>query len=317
MLPDNIKISDFTLIKIVGTGTFSIVYLAKYNENGVLYALKKISKDKYGENVEREVKVMQRLKHPFIVSVEGFFQTDNHFFIVTEYIDGMELFYFLKDIKKEKPYLLSRNNYQLTRSIASQIILALEFMHNNDFVHLDIKPENILINRYGYVKIVDFGFARKLNTNVKNEYGTLYRTDKIEGTIEYLSPEMLRKYYGKCSDIWALGILILEISSNISLFNGMNKQQILKTLKKCQTQNLIPNTLHSTIKDLLIHIFKFPADRYSVNKIKKHSFFKNVDWVNVLMRTEKLYDFEFPKIKDNEIKEEYLFNQLSLGTGKI
>ena len=91
MLPDNTKISDFTLIKILGTGTFSIVYLAKYNENGVLYALKKISKDKYGENVEREVKVMQRLKHPFIVSVEGFFETDNHFFIVTEYIDGMEL----------------------------------------------------------------------------------------------------------------------------------------------------------------------------------------------------------------------------------
>jgi len=311
MLPDSTKINDFTLIKILGTGTFSIVYLAKYNENGVLYALKKISKDKYGENVEREVKVMQRLKHPFIVSVEGFFETVNHFFIVTEYIDGMELFYFLKDIKKEKPYLLSRNNYQLTRSIASQIVLALEFMHNNDFVHLDIKPENILINRYGYVKIVDFGFARKLNTNIKNEYGTLYRTDKIKGTIEYLSPEMLRKYYGKCSDIWALGILILELSVNIPLFDRMGKQDILNTIKKCKIGKLVPNSLQTTIKDLLVNIFKFPPDRYPINKIKKHVFFKNIDWVNVLMRTEKLYDFEFPKTKDNSgIKEEYLFNQL-------
>ena len=138
-------------------------------------------------------------------------------------------------------------------------------MHNNDFVHLDIKPENILINRLGYIKIVDFGFARRLNKNIKNEYYTLYRTDKIEGTIEYLSPEMLKKYYGKCSDIWALGILILEISSNISLFNGMNKQQILKTLKKCQTQNLIPKTLHSTIKDLLIG-----NDEFAMNNISAY-----------------------------------------------
>ena len=100
MLPDNIKINDFSLIKIVGTGTFSIVYLAKYNENGVLYALKKISKDKYGENVEREVKIMQRLKHPFIVSVEGFFQTDNHFFIVTEYIDFIFWIFFIYNFFK-------------------------------------------------------------------------------------------------------------------------------------------------------------------------------------------------------------------------
>ena len=91
----------------------------------------------------------------------------------------------------------------------------------------------------------------------------------------------------------------------------MDKQTILSTIKRCKTDKLISANLHTTIKDLLVNIFKFPPDRYSINKIKKHSFFKNVDWVNVLMRTEKLYDFEFPKTKDNsEIKEEYLFNQL-------
>jgi serine/threonine protein kinase len=139
----------------------------------------------------------------------------------------------------------------------------------------------------------------------------LYRTDKIKGTIEYLSPEMLRKYYGKCSDIWALGILILELSVNIPLFDRMGKQDILNTIKKCKIGKLVPNSLQTTIKDLLVNIFKFPPDRYPINKIKKHVFFKNIDWVNVLMRTEKLYDFEFPKTKDNSgIKEEYLFNQL-------
>ena len=314
MLPDNIKINDFSLIRILGTGTFSIVYLAKYNDNGLLYSLKKIPKHKYGENVKREVQIMQRLKHPFIVSVEGFFETENHFFIVTEYVDGMELFYFLKDIKKEKPYLLTKNNYQLTKTIISQIILALEFMHNNDFVHLDIKPENILINRLGYIKIIDFGFARRLNKNIKNEYYTLYRTDQVEGTIEYLSPEMLRKYYGKCSDIWSLGILLLELSTNKIIFENYSKESILNIIKKCKIEYIISENIPILLKNLLENIFKYPKQRYCIADIKKHKFFKNLDWVNILIRKEKIYEFELPKNRNNsgKIKEEYLINKLDI-----
>ena len=198
---------------------------------------------------------MQRLKHPFLVNVEGFFETNNHFFIVSEYIDGMELFYFLKKIKKENSYIFTKNSYQLTKLIISQIILALEFMHNNDFVHLDIKPENILINKLGYIKIVDLGFARRLNKHIKNEYHILYRTDKIEGTIEYLSPEMLKKYYGKCSDIWALGILLIELSHDKPIFCNMNKDVILDTIRKCKLNDIIPVNLPLILKDLLKNIF--------------------------------------------------------------
>ena len=317
MLPDNLKIKDFTLIKILGTGSFSVVYLARYNDNGLLYALKKIHKTKYGETVKREVEIMQRLKHPFIVNVEGFFETKNHFFIVSEYIDGIELFYFLKNVKKENPYIFTKNNYQLTKLIISQIILALEFMHNNDFVHLDIKPENILINKFGYIKIVDLGFARRLNKNIKNEYHILYRNDKIEGTIEYLSPEMLRKYYGKCSDIWALGILLIELSHDKPIFYNMNKDVILKTIQKCEIKNIIPNNLSIVLRDLLENIFKYPKKRFTVINIKTHKFFKNHDWVNILMRKDKISNVELPLIyksesdNDNDIKEEYLFNKLN------
>ena len=259
---------------------------------------------------------MQRLKHPFLVNVEGFFETNNHFFIVSEYIDGMELFYFLKKIKKENSYIFTKNSYQLTKLIISQIILALEFMHNNDFVHLDIKPENILINKLGYIKIVDLGFARRLNKHIKNEYHILYRTDKIEGTIEYLSPEMLKKYYGKCSDIWALGILLIELSHDKPIFCNMNKDVILDTIRKCKLNDIIPVNLPLILKDLLKNIFLLPKKRYTIMNIKSHKFFKNNDWVNILMRKERISNINLPIIYNDEncetdVKEEYLFNKLN------
>lgn len=122
------------------------------------------------------------------------FQDDTNLYMLLEYVVGGELFTHLRRA--------GRFTNDMTRFYASEIVLAIEYLHSKDIIYRDLKPENLLIDHQGHIKITDFGFAKKV----------VDRTWTLCGTPEYLAPEIIQsKGHGKAVDWWALGILIFEM----------------------------------------------------------------------------------------------------------
>ena len=186
---------------IIGQGAFGKVYLGELKEDKSLYAVKALKKHeviKQGmeELVDQELDLMLNLTHPFLIDLFYVFQSKSKLYFVQEFIPGGEL---------EK--LLSKEKYFSEDTIifyTAQIVMAIGYMHSNNYIHRDLKLENVLIDADGYLKIIDFGISRKVK---KNEDAKTYA-----GTADYMAPEMInRSGYDKSIDWWAVGIMMYEM----------------------------------------------------------------------------------------------------------
>jgi serum/glucocorticoid-regulated kinase 2 len=198
----NVSVEDFDFIKVIGKGYFGKVSQVKYKEDNNIFALKTLKKNKLKEakqiqHTKTERKILEFVNHPFIVSLKFAFQSDTKLYLVMDYYNGGELFYHLRKNK--------RFNEEQAKFYLAQIILAIEFLHKNKVIYRDIKPENIILDNKGYIKLTDFGLAKE---DVSDEVGT----QTFCGTPEYLAPEIIRgDKYGKSVDIWCMGILLYEM----------------------------------------------------------------------------------------------------------
>lgn len=174
-------LNDFNFISTLGTGTFGRVRLVKHRDQPeedeplALKCLKKseIIRLKQIEHVKSEKSILERINHPFIVNLKGTFQSPTHVFMLLDYACGGELFTLLR---RE-----GRFANDVALFFAVEIILAFEYLHSSDIAYRDLKPENLLIDRDGHVKITDFGFAKEVTD----------KTYTLCGTPEYLAPEII------------------------------------------------------------------------------------------------------------------------------
>ena len=169
---------QLSVVGKVGSGSFGCVYLVQ--NSGKKLALKAMEKKKLQESGHPEQSVHERkvlcsVKFPFIVEGFGHFQTRTHLYILMEYVEGCELWDILKS--KEGRAGLCTNDCLF---YLSEICITLEYLHSIDIVYRDLKLENVLIDKEGHVKLVDFGFSKKMVTS---------RT--LCGTPDYLAPEIL------------------------------------------------------------------------------------------------------------------------------
>jgi serine/threonine protein kinase len=149
---------------------------------------------KQTEHILSEKEVLSQIHHPFIVNLLKTFQDTKRLYMILEYVVGGEVFSHLRKAGKFPS--------DVAKFYAAEIILALEYLHSLDIAYRDLKPENLLLDSQGHVKITDFGFAKKVTE----------RTFTLCGTPEYLAPEIIQsKGHGKAVDWWALGILIYEM----------------------------------------------------------------------------------------------------------
>lgn len=200
-LPDtsNWQLSDLTLKETLGTGTFGRVRLCLHKSTGNYYAIKCLKKSevlrmKQVEHILAEASILGSIRHPFIVNMLKTFQDDKRLYIVLEYVVGGELFSHLRKAGKFPN--------DVAKFYAAEVILAFEYIHSMDILYRDLKPENLLLDVGGHIKITDFGFAKKVPE----------RTFTLCGTPEYLAPEIIQsKGHGKAVDWWALGILTYEM----------------------------------------------------------------------------------------------------------
>lgn len=172
---NNIKkttLKDFKILRLLGQGSFGKVYLVEYKGDSKLYAMKVLSKEQIFKmrqvnHTKNEREILEKLNNPFIVKLYFAFQSERKLYLVTEFVQGGELFQLIKSNIK-----LSEKN---TKFYSCEIIIALEYMHRKGIIYRDLKPENILIDKEGHIKLTDFGLSKTFNNrekaNILNSFG--------------------------------------------------------------------------------------------------------------------------------------------------
>lgn len=195
------------IVELLGEGGMGLVYRARQTSLDRDVAIKVIRTDhQYREAFEnrfaREAKALASLNHPNIVTVHDFGKTDDYFFLIMEFVDGINLRELLSGQKITASEALE---------IIPQICDALQYAHEKGVVHRDIKPENILVDRNGRVKIADYGLAKLINDESTSPH--LTRTHHVMGTPHYMAPEQVEKPLSvdHRADIYSLGVVIYEM----------------------------------------------------------------------------------------------------------
>ncbi len=204
----------YKLVDFLGQGGMSLVYRAVDIRTGHNVAIK-ILKSEYNEDAEflerfqREAHAAGRMSHHNIVNLLDVGTEGEFRYLVLEYISGNTL----KDIIKEKGALNPNTAIQITIRILS----ALQHAHDNGIIHRDIKPQNVLVNTHGHIKVADFGIARITNTK------TISKKDVVIGSVHYSSPEQARgSVVEATSDIYSTGIVLYEMLTGRVPFTGDN-----------------------------------------------------------------------------------------------
>ena len=234
-----VSMQDFSLLRVLGKGSFGKVMLVRKHSNGSLYAMKSLQKRKMqrmkqSQHVLTERDVVQKIRHPFLVNLCFAFQTAEKLYLVLEYKGGGDLYYWL-----QQQNTFSASRVQL---YAAELVLGLEALHAHDVIYRDMKPENLLLDMEGHVHITDFGLAKGGVSAAGEEGGT----KTLCGSPEYVAPEILKgRPHGKAVDWWSLGAVLYELLLGAPPFYHENKQQMFAQTLRAQVF-LPPDTPPST-----------------------------------------------------------------------
>ncbi|TRZ19704.1 hypothetical protein HGM15179_007437 [Zosterops borbonicus] len=203
---------SFQKVEKIGEGTYGVVYKARNKRTGQLVALKKIRLDAESEGVPstaiREISLLKELKHPNIVRLLDVIHSQKKLYIVFEYLN--------QDLKK---YMDSCQSGELPLSLVKnylyQLLQGVSFCHSHRVIHRDLKPQNLLINEAGAIKLADFGLARAFGVPLRT-----YTHEVV--TLWYRAPEILLgcRYYSTPVDIWSIGCIFAEMMTRKALFPG-------------------------------------------------------------------------------------------------
>ncbi|CAG0924471.1 unnamed protein product [Notodromas monacha] len=282
--------SDFVILAGIGSGSFGDVYLVRWHGAAVRrhVAMKVLSKEKIvGRKQVRhaieEKRLTAAMSYPFVMTLHATFQDNANLFMVMPYMPCGDLF----------AYLCSRTDMEANTAVflTAQVILGIEYLHNNDIVYRDLKPENIMMDTKGYLKIADFGFAKLVHL----------RAWTFCGTPEYIAPEIIKNVgYWKPIDWWAVGILIYELLVGRSPFHAKSDAEIFEKILECKPD--YPENLSPASRDLMQNLIVLdPTRRYGslfngVMDIKCHPWFYPYDWIPLLNQNVEA-PFTMPKKK--------------------
>lgn len=273
-------LADFVLLKVVGKGSFGKVMQVRKRDSGQVYAMKvlnkaNIVKRKQVEHTRTERSVLGRIVHPFIVGLNFAFQTPSKLYFVLDYCAGGELFFHLG---REHRFSESR-----ARFYAAQITLALEHLHSLNVIYRDLKPENVLLDQNGNVRLTDFGLSKE------NIHATDSGAKSFCGTPEYLAPEVLnRSGHGRAVDWWSLGALLYEMLTGLPPFYDSNRNKLFEKIRHGTLEFPAEAGVSPEAKDLLLRMLdRDPKTRLGcgsgdASDIKTHPFFRSVDWTAML-----------------------------------
>lgn len=268
-----LKSDDFEKLKLIGKGSFGEVFLVKNKINNQFYAMKILDKKtiisfNQEEHTKAERDLMVKVDCPFIIDIKFAFQDSQYLYLLTEFMQGGELFFHLY---REKKFKDDKARFYLV-----EIILAIEFLHNKKMMYRDLKPENVLIDKTGHIKLTDFGLSKILSKDKEKTY-------TICGTPQYLAPEILTcDGYDDSVDWWSLGCIMYKMLIGVDPFRFSKDESLSPEMYEVEV--LIPDYVSKKAKDLIKKLLEVnPKKRLGsgvggVSKIKNHPYFEGVDW---------------------------------------
>ncbi|KAK1240673.1 hypothetical protein MKX07_006106 [Trichoderma sp. CBMAI-0711] len=265
------SLGDFEILRTLGTGSFGRVHLVQSKHNQRFYAVKvlkkaQVVKMKQVEHTNDERRMLSDVKHPFLITLWGTFQDWKNLYMVMDFVEGGELFSLLRKS--------GRFPNPVAKFYAAEATLALEYLHSKNIIYRDLKPENLLLDRHGHLKITDFGFAKRVPD----------KTWTLCGTPDYLAPEVVsNKGYNKSVDWWSLGILIYEMLCGYTPFwDSGSPMRIYENILKGKVkypayinpdaQNLLERLITADLTKRLGNLFGGSQD------VKNHPWFAEVTW---------------------------------------
>jgi len=277
-----VQLSDLRVITTLGVGGFGRVELVQIgNDASRSFALKQMKKSlivetRQQQHIMSEKDIMEEANCDFIVKLYKTFKDRKYLYMLMESCLGGELWTILRD----------RGNFDdaTTRFYAACVVEAFEYLHSRGIIYRDLKPENLLLDPQGYVKLVDFGFAKKLQAGRK--------TWTFCGTPEYVAPEViLNKGHDISADYWSLGVLMFELLTGTPPFTGSDPMKtyniILKGIDAVEFPRNITRNATALIKKLCRDN---PAERLGYQKgeirdIQKHKWFDGFNWEGLCNRS--------------------------------
>jgi len=279
----NLKLSDLRIIATLGVGGFGrveLVMIAADNKERS-FALKQMKKSQIVEtrqqqHIMSEKEIMEESDSHFIVKLFKTFKDRKYLYMLMESCLGGELWTILRD----------RGNFDdpTTRFYTSCVVEAFDYLHSRGIIYRDLKPENLLLDATGYVKLVDFGFAKKLQVGRK--------TWTFCGTPEYVAPEViLNKGHDISADYWSLGVLMFELLTGTPPFTGTDPMKTYNIILKGIDAIEFPRNITARAKELIKKLCRDnSAERLGYQKggirdIQKHKWFDGFNWEGLRQRT--------------------------------
>ncbi|CAM9119903.1 unnamed protein product, partial [Ectocarpus fasciculatus] len=280
----------------IGEGTYGVVYKAKDRITGMIVALKRIRLEAEDEGIPstaiREISLLKELRHPNIVRLYDVVHTERKLTLVFEYLD--------QDLKKYLDVCDGGLEPAICNSFLFQLVTGVAFCHHHRVLHRDLKPQNLLINREGELKLADFGLARAFGIPVRS-----YTHEVV--TLWYRAPDVLlgSRHYSTPVDIWSIGCIFAEMVNGSPLFTGTSEDTQLDTIfrvlgtpseaafpaivelpewREDMPQYPPPSSLHKLVptleeagRDLLSQMLVYdPARRTTAQDARKHPYFADL-----------------------------------------
>ena len=258
------KLEDFQVVRPLGKGNFGAVYLVTSKLTNKLYAMKEIQTSKYKSQeevnqVEKEIKLLENLRHPHVITYFNSFKQNGNIYIVIEYINGGSLEDLLiKNIKQQK-----RIDEKTLWDLLIQSLSGLLYLHEKrKIIHRDIKPDNLLLDSEGHLKISDFGVSAIKSDEVDD---LLKCHGTVAGPIQFMAPEMcLGDAYDFKSDIYMLGLTFWFMASNNLPERKLSLGPLIIPIKNPNAK--LPDCYSEMLKGFINSLLKPPEERPSTSE---------------------------------------------------
>ncbi|KAM7052782.1 cGMP-dependent protein kinase 2 [Acridotheres tristis] len=271
---------NLEVVTTLGVGGFGRVELVKVKNENMAFAMKCIKKKhvvdtKQQEHIYSEKKILEQICSPFVVKLYRTFKDNKYVYMLLEACLGGELWSLLRD----------RGSFDefTTKFCVGCVTEAFDYLHQIGIIYRDLKPENLILDAEGYIKLVDFGFAKKIGSGQK--------TWTFCGTPEYVAPEViLSKGHDFSVDFWSLGILVYELLTGSPPFSGADQMMTYNLILKGIEKLDFPKTITRRPEDLIRRLCRQnPTERLGnlrngINDIKKHRWLSGFNWDSLKVR---------------------------------